>query len=66
MTKDFGATLTPEQGCVSSIKCLFGDVKTGYYYGSDGLRSPLTVTRDPGTPEYNGEENPCPIRYNRN
>lgn len=24
--------------------------------GSDGLRSPLTVGRDPGTPEYTGTE----------
>lgn len=66
MTKGFGAKLTPEQGCLSSIKCLFGDVKSGYYYGSDGLRSPLVCTRDPGTPEYQGEENPDPVKYNRN
>ena len=48
MTKGFGAKLTPEQGCVSSLKCLFEQVTSGCYYGSDGLRSPLTCTRDPG------------------
>ena len=42
--------LSPEQGCVSALKCLFEPVTSGYYYGSDGLRSPLTMTRDPGAP----------------
>ena len=65
MTKGYGAKLTPEQGCVSSIKCLFGSVITGCYYGSDGLRSPLAVGRDPGTPEYQGEINPDPAKYKR-
>ena len=64
MTSGAGARLTPEQGTVSLLKCLFGEVVSGYYYGSDGLRSPLTVTRDPGTPEYEGEANPDPSRYN--
>ena len=63
MTKGYGAKLTPEQGCVSSIKCLFGSVITGCYYGSDGLRSPLTVGRDPGTAEYQGESDPDPVKY---
>ena len=58
MTKGFGAKLTPEQGCVSSLHALFGDVTSGWYYGSDAKRSPLTCCRDPGTPEYEGEENP--------
>lgn len=65
MTKGFGAKLSPEQGCVSALKCLFGDVTSGHYYGSDGLRSPLTCTRDPGTPEYEGEPNPDPKKYNK-
>jgi len=64
MTAGFGAKLTPEQGCVSALKTLFGDVTSGYYYGSDGLRSPLTCTRDPGTPEYGGEPDPDASRYN--
>lgn len=65
MTKGFGARLTPEEGCVSSIKCLFEKVTSGFYYGSDGLRSPLTMTRDPGMPEYEGEANPAQEKYNR-
>uniref|UniRef100_A0A7S1G3G0 Protochlorophyllide reductase n=1 Tax=Corethron hystrix TaxID=216773 RepID=A0A7S1G3G0_9STRA len=56
MTQGFGAKLTAEKGTVSLKKCLFGDVVSGCYYGSDGLRSPLTMTRDPGTPEYEGED----------
>ena len=56
LTKGFGAKLGPEEGTVSCIKCPFGDVVSGYYYGSDGLRSPMTRTRDPGMPEYEGED----------
>ena len=59
MTKGYGAKLTPQQCGLSSLKCLFGQtVKSGYYYGSDGLRSPLTVSWDMGTPEYQGEADP--------
>jgi carbonyl reductase 1 len=65
MTAGYGAKLTPEQGCVSSIKCLFGHVTSGYYYGSDGLRSPVTMTRDPGMPEYQGEDDPQHAVYNK-
>jgi len=65
MTKGYGAKLSPEQGCVSSIHCLFEDVTSGWYYGSDAKRSPLTCTRDPGTPEYSGEDNPDPKKYNK-
>ena len=57
--------ITPEKGCTSSLKCLFEDVISGAYYGSDGLRSPMTVGRDPGTPEYQGEANPDPAKYTR-
>jgi carbonyl reductase 1 len=56
MTAGFGAKLTPEEGTVSTRKCLFEDVISGAYYGSDGLRGPLTMTRDPGMPEYQGED----------
>ena len=65
MTSGFGARLTPEQGCRSSLKCLFEPVTSGHYYGSDGLRSPLTMTRDPGTPEYQGEADPQRATYNK-
>jgi len=64
MTRGLFASKTPEEGTVSLLKCLFGDVVGGAYYGSDGLRSPLTVCRDPGTPEYEGEEDPDPAKYN--
>lgn len=65
MTKGFNARLTPEQGCVSGLVCLFGRVASGHYYGSDGVRSPLTVTRDPGMPVYEGEDHPDPNVYNK-
>ena len=65
MTAGFGAKLTPDQGTVSLIRCLFGSVTSGHFYGSDGLRSPLTITRDPGMPEYEGEANPDRAKYNR-
>ena len=65
MTAQWNVRLTPDEGTVSLMRCLFDDVTSGFYYGSDGLRSPLTVTRDPGTPEYEGEENPDPARYNK-
>jgi len=57
--------ITPEKGCTSSLKCIFEDVISGAYYGSDGLRSPMTIGRDPGTPEYQGEANPDPAKYTR-
>ena len=65
LTKTFNSSskITPEQGCVSSLKCLLGSVETGCFYGSDGLRSPMLVSRDPGMPEYQGEENPDPKKY---
>jgi NAD(P)-dependent dehydrogenase (short-subunit alcohol dehydrogenase family) len=65
MTKGFNAKLSPEQGCVSALCCLFGSVTSGYYYGSDGLRGPFTMTRDPGMPAYEGEENPDEKKYNK-
>merc|ERR1711936_1504152 len=57
--------ITPEKGCTSSLKCLFENVISGAYYGSDGLRSPMTIGRDPGTPEYQGEANPDPAKYTK-
>eukprot|EP00939_MAST-03C_sp_MAST-3C-sp1_P000200 g200.t1 len=65
MTANMGATKKPDEATVSYMRCLFGDVRSGHYYGSDGLRSPLTVCRDPGTPEYGGEKSPDPRKYNR-
>lgn len=65
MVQGWGAKLTPEQGCVSGLLCLFGEVTSGYFYGSDGVRSPFTMTRDPGMPAYEGEDNPAQDKYNR-
>mmetsp|Transcript_25867 Transcript_25867/g.41502 ORF Transcript_25867/g.41502 Transcript_25867/m.41502 type:complete len:299 (+) Transcript_25867:68-964(+) len=65
MTRGFNARLGPEQGCVSAFVCLFAPVTSGFYYGSDGLRGPFTMTRDPGTPEYKGEDDPDPKVYNK-
>eukprot|EP00747_Dinoflagellata_sp_TGD_P206669 gnl/TRDRNA2_/TRDRNA2_80357_c0_seq1.p1 gnl/TRDRNA2_/TRDRNA2_80357_c0~~gnl/TRDRNA2_/TRDRNA2_80357_c0_seq1.p1 ORF type:complete len:299 (-),score=60.47 gnl/TRDRNA2_/TRDRNA2_80357_c0_seq1:57-953(-) len=65
MVKGWGAKLTPEQGCVSSFVCLFDEVTSGYFYGSDGLRSPFTMTRDPGMPAYEGEDDPAQDKYNQ-
>ena len=56
MTEKYGNGLPVEKGIISLMHCLFGnDVVSGYYYGSDALRSPLHVGRDPGAPAYNGE-----------
>ena len=53
MTKGFGARLTPEQGTVSIRHCLFNELPgNGWMYGSDGKRSPIDASREPGEPEY--------------
>ena len=55
MTKGFGFKLTPEQGSVSTRHCLFQNLKgNGWFYGPDGLRSPLDKDREAGEPEYQG------------
>jgi len=59
IVRGYGARKPPSEGTVSIRHCLFADrskIGNGYYYGSDGLRSPLTTTRDPGTPEFSGGE----------
>jgi len=59
ITQGMGASKKPEEGTVSIRRCLFEDkakIVNGAFYGSDGLRSPLTSGRDPGTPEYTGSE----------
>lgn len=53
MCKGFGAKLQPEQGTVSARHLLFKAVGNGWFYGSDGKRSPLHTSRNPGDPEYN-------------
>jgi len=50
-----GGGLPPEAGTRAAHKLLFTELEgNGRYYGSDGLRSPLHLQRDPGTPEYSG------------
>ena len=47
---------SPEEGTVSAMHLLFGDVtESGHYYGSDALRSPMHCYRSPGTPAYTGD-----------
>eukprot|EP00931_Biecheleriopsis_adriatica_P105973 TRINITY_DN8048_c0_g2_i1.p1 TRINITY_DN8048_c0_g2~~TRINITY_DN8048_c0_g2_i1.p1 ORF type:complete len:314 (+),score=28.65 TRINITY_DN8048_c0_g2_i1:54-944(+) len=47
--------LPPEAGTRAAHKLLFVKLEgNGRYYGSDGLRSPLHMKRDPGEPEYMG------------
>lgn len=49
----FGAKKTPYEGTVSLMHCLFDALPgSGFYYGSDALRSPLNKLRNPGEPEY--------------
>jgi len=57
LTKGMGATNPPEKGVKAAMKLLFDELRpdqTGYYFGSDGLRSPLDVYRAPGDPEFEG------------
>lgn len=57
MTEGMGAHLDPDEGTVSLLHCLFAELKpesSGWFYGSDGLRSPLHFLRNPGEPEYDG------------
>ena len=44
----------PAAGTVSTMFLLLGDPKSGHYYGSDAVRSPLDRYRAPGDPPYTG------------
>lgn len=56
MTQGSGATKSPAEGTVAIMKTLFEPLKgNGWYYGSDGLRSPYHYMRSPGEPEYDGK-----------
>jgi len=58
MTAGMGATKLPHEGTVSITKCLFEELPaSGYFWGSDGLRSPLHFLRNPGEPEFDGVVN---------
>ena len=55
MTAGFGAKLEPKDGTKSLKHCLFSELGgNGWYFGSDGVRSPLHVMRNPGEPAYDG------------
>lgn len=55
MTAGYGASKSPEQGTAAIRKCLFDNIeKSGWYYGSDGVRSQYHFMRNPGEPEYDG------------
>jgi len=52
--KEMGAKPTQEGAATPVYLLLDPNVKgRGWYYGSDGKRSPLDTKRDPGSPEYN-------------
>lgn len=55
LTAGMGATRTPEEGCQSARLCLLNKLDgNGWFYGSDGLRSPLHCAREPGSPAFQG------------
>lgn len=58
ITKGFGASKSPEEGTISIKHCLFTTTSTGWYWGSDALRSPLDFMRNPGEPEYQDPSSP--------
>lgn len=52
---DMPGKITPEQGTISTRHCLFNELQgNGWFYGSDGIRSPLLKGRNPGEPAYDG------------
>ena len=55
MTAGWGASLEPKEGIQSLEHCLFGALGgSGWYFGSDAVRSPLHYMRSPGEPAYDG------------
>ena len=58
MTSALPGGKKPEDALLPYMHCLFSDLgqeTNGWFWGSDAKRSPLHVTRDPGTPEYDGK-----------
>jgi NAD(P)-dependent dehydrogenase (short-subunit alcohol dehydrogenase family) len=46
----------PHEGTTAQMHILFGEPEgSGWYFGSDGKRSPMHKYRSPGDPEYTGE-----------
>merc|ERR1712032_494574 len=55
IVKRMGARRTPEEGAESTLHCLFAELEgSGFYYGSDCVRSPLHFMRHPGEPAFTG------------
>ena len=55
MTAGLGASKQPEEGTGSIKHALFAPLAgNGWYYGSDGVRSPYHFMRNPGEPPYDG------------
>jgi len=53
LTKGMGATNAPEKGAVVPVELVMGAPRgPGFYFGSDGVRSPLDRYRGPGDPEF--------------
>ena len=47
---------SPQAGTKASLHLLFGDVPaSGWYFGSDAVRSPMDRYRSPGDPPYEGD-----------
>jgi NAD(P)-dependent dehydrogenase (short-subunit alcohol dehydrogenase family) len=46
----------PEEGTVAIRRCLFeaGKEESGWFFGSDGKRSPMHFLRNPGEPVFDG------------
>ena len=56
MTRGYGARKTPDDGTLAIKHCLLDELEgNGWYYGSDGIRSPYHYMRNPGEPAYDGK-----------
>mmetsp|Transcript_21536 Transcript_21536/g.27174 ORF Transcript_21536/g.27174 Transcript_21536/m.27174 type:complete len:280 (+) Transcript_21536:25-864(+) len=55
MTAGYGASKSPDQGTLAIKHCLLDELSgNGWYYGSDGVRSPYHFMRNPGETAYDG------------
>lgn len=55
MTAGYGASKSPDEGTLAIKHCLLDTLDgNGWYYGSDGVRSPYHFMRSPGEPAYDG------------
>lgn len=48
--------LSPAEGTRAPMHLLFEATSSGWFYGSDAKRSPMTKSRSPGSPAYDGAE----------